>query len=119
MLHLFPEQERRILELLLEGANGEVLVAIENAVIFLTHFSYLFKFFKVCLRQFKYNFTNSLLSENDRLMTNKDSTIKAIPSNHNSKNGSFSMDGLLVQTPNVEIYPFFKKFIDSINFKNP
>jgi len=29
---LFPEQERRILELLLEGADGEVLPAIENAV---------------------------------------------------------------------------------------
>jgi hypothetical protein len=29
---LFPEQERRILELLLEGADGDILPAIENAV---------------------------------------------------------------------------------------
>ncbi|KAI1727745.1 DM DNA binding domain-containing protein [Ditylenchus destructor] len=38
LLLLFPEQERHVLELLLEGADGEVLPAIENAV---------------CLRYFK------------------------------------------------------------------
>lgn len=29
---IFPDQERRILKLLLEDANGDVLTAIENAV---------------------------------------------------------------------------------------